>query len=167
MTIWHVDFDSLTWKRNAVNNDPNMRLRMYHADNMNYPDWRAYYTAHSSTIKPYALSPRMRCCLLSTTAYPWRTDSTTWVNDRLTEESTPALGMYHENAQGDTILGKRITNIQMAEDGSISFTVEVDKAEGIGSIDADKTAVRKELRNGVLYIVREDKVYSITGTRVK
>lgn len=107
----------------------------------------------------------MRYKWLSTSPYPWSTDSTTWVNDELSEDSTPALEMHNPNAQGSYSLGKRITHIQMADDGSISFTLETDGEipSRINETDVSGQSVRKVLKNGVLYIICGKKIYNILG----
>ena len=165
LTIWHVDFDQNAWLRNRVNNGP-LRLDLYHADNMTFKDWQNLTTTTGTSV--IALSPRMRFRWLSTSPYPWSTDSTTWVNDELSEESTPALEMNNPNAQGSYSLGKRITHIQMAADGSISFALETDGniPSRINETDATDQSVRKVLKNGVLYIIRDGKTYSIFGSEM-
>ena len=58
---------------------------------------------------------------LSTSPYPWATDSTTTVLDSLTNSSVPSTLMYNLNVNGDSLLSKPITNIQMSAEGLISF----------------------------------------------
>jgi hypothetical protein len=58
---------------------------------------------------------------LSTSPYPWSTDSTTFVNNELTDTSTPAAVMYNENSAASKLLSKPITNIVVNGDGMVSF----------------------------------------------
>ena len=58
---------------------------------------------------------------LSTAAYPWTTDSTDYVNDRLTDTSEPPSLMYNSNSAGSLFLSKAITNIRVSDDGLVSF----------------------------------------------
>jgi hypothetical protein len=66
-------------------------------------------------------SPKLNSRYLSTSVYPWSTDSTTLVNDALTETSVPAPVMFYPNEAGDSLLNKPITNITMSDDGLVSF----------------------------------------------
>lgn len=63
----------------------------------------------------------MNSYLLSTSAFPWSTDSTSFVNNELTDSSVPAVAMYYPNEEGGMLLGKPITNISLSDDGLISF----------------------------------------------
>lgn len=76
-------------------------------------------------------------------------------------------------ADGSHNLGKRITDIKLAENGTISFHLEVDDSQ-----DNHHTAVepamfterraRKWVRNGQLLIILPDgKTYTVTGQEVK
>lgn len=104
---------------------------------------------------------------MSTAAYPYRNESTGVVNDCLSATSTPAIVMTEENSAGSTHFGKRIKNIQMAEDGSVSFTLESDPVEALTELPAPADGTRKEFRNGVLYILREGQVYTVTGQALR
>ena len=165
LTIWHVDYNAESWRENEVNNESDLGLSLYYADNLTYKEWQRRVTSEDA----YTLNPRMRSRWLSTAAYPWSTDSTSWVNDGLTETSTPALVMHHPNGQGSTSLGKRITNIQMAVDGSISFTLETEgTATGMATDTGDRAPLtRKVIRDGRLLIERGEQTYTITGQEIK
>jgi len=179
LTVWHVAYDQEAWRTNNVNNEANLRLHLYHADNLTYKDWKK----RLKTSQAYAdMSVFIQSAWLSTSAYPWSTDTTDWVNDCLTETSVPALVMYNENSHGSKSLGKRITNIRMAPDGAVSFTLETSPDTPAGMENtapysltdkaADKAAdkapvTKKYLLNGVLYILRGDRTYTLTGMEVQ
>jgi putative nucleotidyltransferase with HDIG domain len=94
-------------------------LTLIHADNMDYDAWDSYLYELQWT--DYVNRQRMNSRLLSTSPYPWSTDSTTFVNDALTETSVPAPKMNEPNEAEEELLDKPITNITMSEDGLISF----------------------------------------------
>lgn len=118
LVVYHVYYEKSVWSGNTVNNDPKKRrFELVHADNMDYDDWDkligdSYY---------YTASPRLHSRFLSTSPYPWTTDSTTFVNNELTDNSVPAAVMNYPNAAGNILLSKPITNIQMTDDGLVSF----------------------------------------------
>jgi M6 family metalloprotease-like protein len=117
LVIWHVNYDASAWSGNYVNNKKGEpRFDIVHADNMDYAQWEAYIGRAKHKNKAY-----MNSYLLSTSPYPWATDSTTFVNTELTDTSIPAAEMYTTNAEGSKLLGKPITNIRMSEDGLVSF----------------------------------------------
>ena len=161
LTIWRVHWNQTRWDYNEVN-DYKSYLELYFADNLTYVQWQERVPEN----KKYTLDPNMRSQWLSTAAYPWRTDSTSYVNDQLTNESTPALIMHTVNENGNRILNKHIKNIQMAEDGTISFDVEKDRSEGIENTGDDAKAV-KRFENGQLIIVRDGKLYNALGIVVR
>lgn len=120
LVVYHVNYDKAVWSGNSVNNNKDKRrFELVHADNMDYDAWFDYLGAMK--LGTYANSRRMNSRLLSTSPYPWTTDSTTQVNDSLTENSVPAPKMNYPNELGETLLNKPITNIRMSEDGLISF----------------------------------------------
>jgi M6 family metalloprotease-like protein len=119
LVIYHVFYDRSVWSGNTVNNNSDKRrFELIHADNMDYDDW--YDLAVSRRVK-YAVSGRLNNTMLSTSPYPWSTDSTDFINDQLTETSVPAPKMNYPNEDDETQLGKPITNICMTDDGLISF----------------------------------------------
>lgn len=119
LVVYHVDYLASAWSGNFVNNmKGHFRFDLVHADNMDYNQWE--------TIVPYdnnqwAGPDRMHNKHLSTSSYPWSTDSTNFVNNQLTDTSIPATVMYNRNAADTTILSKSITNITMSDEGNISF----------------------------------------------
>ena len=126
LLIYHVHYDRNAWSGNGVNNVKNKRrFELIHADNMDYDNWYDYVT---SWVKPmnYVNAEHMNSYLLSTSPYPWTTDSTTFVNDLLTNNSVPAAVMNTANAAGSTMLSKSVTNIVQNGDGTISFDFMAD-----------------------------------------
>jgi M6 family metalloprotease-like protein len=122
LVIYHVQYDRSAWSSNTLNNNKNKRrFELVHADNMDYDAWNDYLVANN--LGTYVNSKRMNSRLLSSSPYPWTIDidSTTFVNDSLTENSVPAPKMNNVNEQGDSLLRKSITNIRVSEDGLISF----------------------------------------------
>ena len=120
LVIYHVDYNSSAWKANTVNNvDGKPRFELVHADNMDYDVWKDYVTKNK--LGTYAASSHMNSRYLSSSPYPWTTDSISFVNNELTVTSVPAPKMNYPNGAGDYLLDKPITNIRMTEDGLISF----------------------------------------------
>lgn len=119
LVIYHVDYDEAIWVRNTVNNTKgHFRFDLVHADNLDYEDWNLMLPSSTSS---WAEAPMMHNWHLSTSPYPWSTDSTAFVNNELTDNSIPATMMFNENSDGSKLLSKSITNIQMTDDGLISF----------------------------------------------
>ena len=119
LVIYHVNYDQAVWQGNRVNNDmAHRRFKLIHADNLDYDGWTARF---GKGAYPYQNPGRMNSYLLSTSAFPWSTDSTSFVNNELTDNSVPAAAMYYPNEEGGMLLGKPITNISLSDDGLISF----------------------------------------------
>lgn len=133
LVIYHVDYDASKWQNNTLNNDAaKRRFELIHADNMDYDAWTSHMTAHS--LSSYAVSPRMNKLHLSTSPYPWTTDSTEFVNDELTETSVPAPKMNNQIGQNTLLQNKSITNICMSEEGLISFDFMGGDQTGISNL---------------------------------
>jgi M6 family metalloprotease-like protein len=131
LVIYHVNYDGSVWRGNTVNNNANARrFELVHADNMDFDAWTDYMD--KNRLGTYAVSPRMQNRHLSTSPYPWTTDSTDFVNNELTETSVPSPKMNYPNEEGKSLLNKPITNIQMSEDGLISFDFMGGDKTGIG-----------------------------------
>lgn len=129
LLVYHVNYDNSVWSGNTVNNDENKRrFELIHADNMDYDSWYDYV---SSWVKPknYLNDGHMNSYLLSTSPYPWTTDSTDVFNDSLTNNSVPPAKMNYPNLEGKTMLSKSITNIVKHSDGTISFDFMADVAK--------------------------------------
>ena len=121
LVITHINFEESAWWSNMVNAtaQTSFRVDIVHADNMHYEEWVAWRAAQGWAT--YAGENSMHNWHLSTSPYPWSTDSTTFVNNELTDNSIPATMMFNENSDGSKLLSKSITNIQMTDDGLISF----------------------------------------------
>ena len=92
LVIYHVNYDGSVWQGNEVNIDKTKRrFHLVHADN------------------------------LSTSPYPYISEDKETVNNELTDTSTPAATMFNPGTEGEMLLAKPITNIQMTDDGLISF----------------------------------------------
>ncbi len=129
LLVYHVNYDKTYWSGNTVNNDSKARrFHLIHADNMDYDQWNNYI-AKWATPKTYVNSGRMNSNYLSTSPYPWWTDSTTFINDALTDNSVPPAKMFYPNSEGTTQLSKSITNIVQNEDGTITFDFMADVAK--------------------------------------
>ncbi len=126
LVVYQVDYAASAWSGNRVNSfkeENNFRYKIVHADNILYDDWvdLAVSRGVTSLNQLYKNTGRLNSMLLSTSSYPWSTDSTTFVNNELTDTSVPATIMHNNNSAGVKLLGKPITNIQMSEDGLVSF----------------------------------------------
>ena len=118
LVVYHVVYDNSAWRGNTVNNDKSRRrFELVHADNLDYDDWDEIIEGSS----PYAETAYLHNKHLSTSPYPWTTDSTTFVNNELTDNSVPPAKMSSPNEEGNLMLSKSITNITMSEDGLVSF----------------------------------------------
>lgn len=138
LLIYHVYYDRSLWSANIVNNDVNKRrFSLFNADNMDYDAWYDYLFTWAKP-KQYAGSDHMNSHLLSTSAYPWTTDSTEFVNDKLTNTSIPAARMFSTNIDGETMLGMSVTNIVQNPDGTVSFDFAPDTQQQLkGDVNAD------------------------------
>ncbi len=114
LVVWHVNYNASRWSGNTVNtNSSELGFQLVHADNLDYS------TSAAAASKHYANSLMMNSNYLSGSAYPY--SGSEGDNTQLTDYSTPASIMYHENSAGSNMLDKDITNIQMTDDGLISF----------------------------------------------
>lgn len=110
MLVLHVDYDANIWWKNQVNNDPShQRMTYIPADNSFYE--------YNSSYNTYVYT-------LSGDLFPGSSNKTA-----LTDETTPAMSLHNKNSNGRYYMGKSITDISEARDGSISFTF----MNGIGS----------------------------------
>lgn len=129
LVIFHVNYDSSSWTSNAVNaNKQKRRFNLVNADNMDYDSWVNYVMTWEKHTQ-YQNSGRMNSNLLSTSPYPWFTDSTTFVNNSLTDNSVPPAKMNEPNSEGSLMLSKSITNIVQNADGTITFDFMADMAK--------------------------------------
>jgi M6 family metalloprotease-like protein len=157
LAIFHVFYNDVAWHiggdggSNSVNNNSNMhRYELVPADNMGYYaslDW-------AKAIKKQQFQnnvERLNSNVLSGAPYPLVTD--TIENRRLTASSTPAMKVFDVVAGGDSIMNKPITNIQMSEDGLISFDFMDEVETGISSM---------QTANCMMH----DNIYDLQGRKV-
>lgn len=118
LAIFHVDYDREIWSNNNVNSSPShYRYDLFHADGKDYKSWDPANNGLDMT--KYTMDRWMRNRYLSTSVYPYA-DSTA-VNESLTDNSDPKAMVYTANADGIKLMSKSITNIRVADDGTISF----------------------------------------------
>lgn len=150
LVIYHVNFNKSAWSGNTVNNNASKRrFELVHADNMDFDAWDAIIPGN-----PYLNSQRMNSRILSTSPYPWTTDSTAFINDALTDTSVPAPQMNYANEQGEKLLNKPITNIRMDDEGFISFDFMGGDQTGMKEFRAESLGAR-------------DEVYDMMGRRIR
>lgn len=124
LLMYHVFYERTIWSGNSVNIDKSKRrYNLIHADNMDYDAWYGYLMSRP-VPKQYLNSNHMNSNILSTSPYPWSTDSTEFVNDMLTDRSVPASVMNYPNADGSNLLSLMIKEIKQHDDGTVSFAVE-------------------------------------------
>ena len=120
LVIYHVNYDGSVWQGNEVNIDKTKRrFHLVHADNMDYDAWSAYIK--EKKLERYAADDKMNSLFLCTSPYPYISEDKETVNNELTDTSTPAATMFNPGTEGEQLLAKPITNIQMTDDGLISF----------------------------------------------
>ena len=132
LVVYHVDYSQSAWRGNTLNNVANhFRFDIVHADGLDYNAWDKE-VIRRNLYSPYVDKPRLHNIKLSTSPYPWTTDSTEFVNNLLTDSSAPASLMYNANGEGANLLSKAITDIEMSADGLISFKFMGGVVDGIG-----------------------------------
>jgi hypothetical protein len=121
LLIFHVDYDYDRWCNNNVNGSQNHLLySLIAADNKSYRDWDPRNDGKDPN--KWTMSDRLRNKYLSTAPYPCFNEETTLIiNQNLTNETVPASTLFNANAEGEKLMSKPITNIQVASDGSVSF----------------------------------------------
>ena len=120
LAIFHVDYNQDKWTSNQVNNvDGHYRYDLFHADGKAYIDWDPKNDGKDDG--KYTMEPWARNRYLSTSVYPFTNPETLFINEGLTDGTSPAATLYYANADGAKFMQKAITNIQVASDGSISF----------------------------------------------
>jgi M6 family metalloprotease-like protein len=119
LLIYHVDYSRQSWSNNEVNvRDDHYRFDLFHADNKDYHWWDPDNKADNSR---YTMKGWLRDRYLSTSAYPYTDPETQVINEILNDDSTPASTVFHKNAEGNLFMSKAVSNIQMNDDGTISF----------------------------------------------
>ena len=144
LVVYAVDYNEASWRSNHVNaNYTSPRYQLVHADGLDYNAWDNLLVARGMSSQ-YAKSPRLHNYHLSTSPFPWSTDSTATVN------ACP-------DAQ--------LTNIRMTDDGLVSFDFMGGDPDAISSlVTRDLTPMVYDLngrrvsdaRRGVFIEVRPD-----------
>ena len=139
LMIYHVDFDQEKWVDNAVNaNDLQYRYQSFCADGKDFRTWCSYNP--DDDINRWTKRNRLRSKYLSTAPYPYADPVSLVIIDALTDDSNPAATLYHPADDGRKFMGKAITNIRMADDGTISFDFMQADENGIRDIIPDNEA---------------------------
>ena len=150
LLIFHVDFDMDSWRNNLVNtSDNHYRYGLFHASGKDYLAWCPQNNGKDLTR--WTEDNWMRSRYLSTSSYPYTDPSTLVINNSLTDESSPAATLFTPAADGRNFMGKPITNIQLAADGTISFDFMKDEEMGITTMT---------------YTNESDEWYTIDGRRL-
>ena len=117
LLILHVDYDSIAWTENTVNNiRSHQRMTIIPADNMLYR--------------------------FSMAGDPW--PGTTGKTE-LSDASTPAATLYNANAEGKKLMNHSFTEISESEDGLISFIFDEDVLLGIDEIKNEKSTIKNDI----------------------
>ena len=119
LLIFHVDFDRTAWLENYVNTDVKDRYGLFHASGKDFRAWCPQNNGKDLTR--WTEDNWLRSSYLSTSAYPYTDPTTLVVNNSLTDKSSPAATLFTAAADGRKFMGKSITNIQLAADGTVSF----------------------------------------------
>ena len=131
LLIYHVDFDKDSWGNCMVNTDDNhFRYDLFHADGKNYLVWDP--NNNGKDYSKWTMSNWMRSSYLSTSPYPYIDAQSNVINDALTDDSTPVASLF-ASADGLNLMGKSITNIRLADDGTVSFDFMKSAATGTAS----------------------------------
>ena len=144
LLIFHVDFDEDLWGRNKVNGleESYDHYTLFHADDKDYMTWNP--ESNEGDPERYTMDNRLRSSYLSTSPYPYTNTESGVVNQELTNTSKPSATLFHKNAEGIELMSKSITNIQMDENGYLSFDFMAN-ATGIEDVTTDKG---KQTTNG-------------------
>ena len=110
------------------------RYDLFHADKKDYYYWDP--DSKGKDPNKYTMPDNMRSSYLSTSSYPYTNPVTLAVNDGLTDTSSPAATLITPAADGRLFMGKSITNIRLADDGTISFDFMKDVASAITATQA-------------------------------
>ena len=103
MLVIHVDYDKEVWKNNEVNTvKGHQRCTIVPADN-------DLVFSYSSLIHDL---------------YPYRQ------NDSISNTSEPAFILYNNNEDGTKFLNRKVTDVKIASDGTVSFKFDTDNYQG-------------------------------------
>ena len=136
LLIFHVDYEKKAWANNDVNSsDRHYHYDLFHADGKNYQDWDPNNDGQSTS--KWTMENWMRSIYLSTSAYPYYNIETGITNARLTDDSDPAATLFTANAEGKELMGKAITNIEIDDNGNVSFDFMKSDETGVMEIGGD------------------------------
>ncbi|MBP3757703.1 MAG: M6 family metalloprotease domain-containing protein [Prevotella sp.] len=120
LLIAHVDYNRQVWSDNAVNSNRNRyRYDLVHADNRDYRSWDP--ANNGRDLGKYTMEGCLRNRYLSTSAYPWTSDSTGLTNSAFTDTSVPAAVWHTAKDDGSKQLHRPIIDIRLTVDGTVSF----------------------------------------------
>lgn len=120
LLIYHVDYDNDAWMDNGVNvSDTHYRYSLFHPDGKDYLDWDPMNNGKDES--KWVDEDHLHNRYLSTSVYPYTDPETLVIKASLTNDSDPAATLFTANTDGQKLMSKPITNIQMAADGTISF----------------------------------------------
>lgn len=147
LLIYHIDFKMDDWRNNQVNIRSNhFGYDLFHADGKTYNVWDP--KGGGIDACEWAMKGHLRSNFLSTTPYPYTDPVSLVVNNRLTDDSSPAATLFPKsNVSPPRFMGKAITNIRMADDGTIAFDFMKSDEMGIAPIATSDEA------NGVWYTI--------------
>lgn len=134
LLIYHIDFKMDDWRNNQVNIRSNhFGYDLFHADGKTYNVWDP--KGRGIDACEWAMKGHLRSNFLSTTPYPYTDPVSLVVNNRLTDDSSPAATLFPKsNVSPPRFMGKAITNIRMADDGTIAFDFMKSDEMGIAPI---------------------------------
>lgn len=142
LLIFHVDYDKKRWCNNDVNiSDDHYCYQLFHADGKDYRAWDP--DNNGKNPNKYTKDNWLRNRFLSTSPYPYYDIKNNALNDSLTDNSDPAAVLYTANADGKQYMSKAITNIQLSEDGTISFDFMKSGLSDVSDLVGDKSATVK------------------------
>lgn len=137
--VFHIDYVPEIWLSDDGSAMPNTNTQQ-----------------HYMIIKANNKASRMNC---SGWAYPYRD------NNSLTDTSTPAATLWHDNINGTQLMSKPLTGITVTDGlASFEFTNSMTDVEQI-SLDSRPNA--KFLRDGQILIRRGDGIYTLTGQQIR
>lgn len=140
LLIFHVDYEKDSWANNEVNiSDTHYRYDLFHADGKVYRDWDPNNNGKDST--KWTLENHLRSIYLSTSPYPYYNIETGTTNASLTDDSNPAATLFTANAEGKKLMSKAITNIQIDDNGNVSFDFMKSGETGVMEIGGDDASI--------------------------
>ena len=142
LLIFHVDYSQSAWAGNQVNaSNTYFRYDLFHADGKDYRDWDPANNGKDKS--KWTMDVWLRSRYLSTSPYPYNNPETFVVNESLTDESDPVAALFTANAQGQNVMGKPVTNIRIAKDGTVGFDFMNPKSDGVTTTLNDKEKINQ------------------------